>query len=114
MQLGAKIRDEDLKLMGIYVKDREVARYLGKGKKQIELALKEYKNDGTRYDFKSAGVIETIGSGTPFHPGPEHHAHDGTGGGSNDGADSADGVEGDVEGIFLSSHYWPDHQLIAF
>lgn len=113
LQLGAKIRDKDLELIGIYVKDREVARYLGEGKKQIELALKEYKNDGARYDFESAGVIETMASGTSFPPGHlEYHLRGGIGVESNGGADAADGVKGQGEGIPLSSRHWPDSYLI--
>ena len=80
MRPDAQICDKDLVLMGDRVEFEE-GPYLGEGREQIELALKNYKNDRTRYDFEPPALLESMASGTPCLIGHlDHNPRDMEGG----------------------------------
>ncbi|KAL9107203.1 MAG: hypothetical protein Q9187_008461 [Circinaria calcarea] len=71
MQVGARIRPEDLALIGRCAKRSR--DFLMEGADQLKVALKAYKNDGTPYEFESPDLLETAIMGTPYPPGHPMH-----------------------------------------
>lgn len=57
MQLGAKISDEQRKMLG---KQVEQGSFYDVAKQQVARAVKDYPNDGTPWEFNSLGLMDTM------------------------------------------------------